>query len=136
MRHRELIARRGVPNPAPNQPYFEPCAIQFLFKSAGRRRLVTPLTQSCASTSVIFIYFFSHPLHPHSAEPRRGEERAPSHANYLRKTRREGNSWKRSFVLRLCCRWSLMRSRANSHRFDIFRIFCTALQLFSSRGTI
>lgn len=52
----ELIARQGVPNPAPNQPYFRPCAIQFLLKSAGRHRLVIQLTQWCTSTSVIFFH--------------------------------------------------------------------------------
>lgn len=79
----ELIARRGVPNPAPNQPYFGRRAIQFLLKSAGGRRLVIQLTQWCTSTSVMFFLLSPPPFSFCCLQPRRGEERTSSVANYL-----------------------------------------------------
>lgn len=88
--HWELIARRGVPNPAPNQPYFGRRAIQFLLKSAGGCRLVIQLTQWCTSTSVMFFLLSPPPFSFCCLQPRRGEERTSSVANYLwKQTRRE-----------------------------------------------
>lgn len=86
---RELITRRGVSNPAPNLPYFGPCAIQFLLKISRQAQISHSVD---TSVRIHKCHIFSAP--PPSSfcclQPRRGEERTSFVANYLRKqTRRE-----------------------------------------------
>lgn len=128
----ELIARRGVPNPAPNQPYFGRCAIQFLLKSAGGCRLVIQLTQWCTSTSVMF---FS-PLAPSilillpTTTPRGGTH--VFRCKLFVKTDEERTAGREvlfgDFVVAEV--WRGLRERADCQRFGFSLILCSGLQLF------